>query len=38
MRFLFLIIITSILFSSCGVKDRPEHKSQSQYNKNIYKT
>lgn len=37
MRILFIIIIASILFSACGAKDRPEYKSQIQYNKNIYK-
>ena len=37
MQKLLLIIVTSILISSCGVKDRPEYKSEIQYNKNIYK-
>jgi len=33
----FLLIITACLFcASCGVKDNPEYKSQSSYNKSIY--
>jgi len=36
MRIIFTIIAISMLCVSCGVKDRPEYKSQIQYNKNIY--
>jgi len=33
----FLLIITVCLFcTSCGVKDDPEYKSQSNYNKAIH--
>ena len=33
----FLLIIAVCLFCvSCGVKDDPEHKSQSKYNKTIH--
>ncbi len=31
---IFLITIISILFTACGVKSKPEHKSQY----NLYKT
>ena len=32
----FLLIITvCVLCTSCGVKDKPEYKSQSNYNKAI---
>lgn len=37
MRILFIIIIFGIFFSSCGVKDRPEYKTQIQYNNSTYK-
>jgi hypothetical protein len=37
MKNLLIIIVISILFVSCGIKDKPEYKSQAQYNKNIYK-
>ena len=37
MRILLIIITVSILCASCGVKDKPEYKSEVQYNKNIYK-
>jgi len=36
MRILLVIITVSILCASCGVKDKPEYKSQDRYNKNIY--
>jgi len=33
----FLLIITIYLFCiSCGVKDKPEYKSQMSFNKNIH--
>ena len=35
----FLLIITAcLLCASCGVKDDPEYKSQSNYNKAIHLT
>jgi len=37
MKKLLIIIVISILFVSCGMKNNPEYKSQAQYNKNIYK-
>jgi hypothetical protein len=37
MRTLFIIISISILFVSCGKKERPEYKSQTQNNISIYK-
>ena len=37
MQKLFVIIIACILFSACGVKEKPEYKSQVEYNTNIYK-
>ncbi len=37
MKKVLLIIVAIILISSCGVKDRPEYKSEMQYTKNIYK-
>jgi len=33
-KFLFIILICSLCFS-CGVKDRPEYKSQDNFNKPI---
>jgi len=36
MRILIIIITTCLLCSSCGVKDDPEYKSQSNYNKTIH--
>jgi len=36
MRTLLIIIIASMLCSSCGVKDSPEYKSQGHYNKIIH--
>ncbi len=35
MQKFLLIIMTCLLFASCGVKDDPEYKSQSNYNKAI---
>jgi len=35
MRILLIIITTCLLCTSCGVKDDPEYKSQSNYNKAI---
>ena len=35
MKILFVIIAISLLSVSCGKKDRPEYKSQVEYNKNI---
>ncbi len=32
-----LIIIIGLLCVSCGVKDKPEYKTQINNNKNIYK-
>ncbi len=32
-----IIIIISLFCISCGVKDKPEYKTQINYNKNIYK-
>jgi len=37
MRILFIIISISILFISCGKKEKPEYKSQTQHNISIYK-
>jgi len=31
---IFLILVISVLFAGCGVKSKPEHKSQY----NLYKT
>jgi len=36
MRTLLIIITTCLLCASCGVKDDPEYKSQSNYNKAIH--
>jgi len=36
MRILIIIITTCLLCTSCGVKDDPEYKSQSNYNKTIH--
>ena len=36
MRILLIIISVVILCAGCGKKDRPEYKSQTQYNKSIY--
>ena len=35
MRKFLLIITACLLCASCGVKDDPEYKSQSNYNKTI---
>jgi len=35
MKELLLIVIISILFASCGVKEKPEYNSQVQKNNNI---
>ena len=35
-RKFLLIISTCLLCTSCGVKDEPEYKSQSNYNKAIH--
>jgi len=35
MKKFFLIIIAFLIFSSCGVKNKPEYKSQGNYNKII---
>jgi len=36
MRKFLLIIVACLFCTSCGVKDDPEYKSQSNYNKTIY--
>ena len=36
MKKFLLIISMAILFAACGVKDDPEYKSQSNYNKAIH--
>jgi len=36
MRKFLLIITACLLCASCGVKDDPEYKSQSKYNKTIH--
>ena len=36
MRTLLIILTVVILCASCGVKDKPEYKSQGIYNKIIY--
>ncbi len=35
MKILILFIMINILCISCGKKDNPEYKVQSEYNKNI---
>ena len=37
MQKLLIIILLSMLFVSCGIKDNPEYKSQVSFNKSIYK-
>jgi len=36
MKKLLLIISVCLLFASCGVKDDPEYKTESNYNKTIH--
>ena len=36
MKKIFLIIIACYICVACGVKDRPEYKSQKNYNKILY--
>ena len=36
MQKLLLVILVCIFCTSCGVKDNPEYKSQSNYNKTIH--
>ena len=36
MKTLLIIITACLLCASCGVKDDPEYKSQSNYNKTIH--
>ena len=36
MKKLLLIIAIGLFCDACGVKDEPEYKSQTNYNKNIY--
>ena len=36
MKALLIIITTCLLCASCGVKNDPEYKSQSNYNKTIH--
>tara|TARA_Y100000590_G_C15670710_1_gene996157 strand:- start:1494 stop:1610 length:117 start_codon:yes stop_codon:yes gene_type:complete len=37
MKKIILIIVVGLLCISCGVKDKPEYKTQNKNSKNIYK-
>ena len=36
-RIILIIVIANLFLLSCGVKDKPKHKSQNHYNNIIYK-